>query len=338
MLLPSALPCDPSQTPPLTRLQSALFASPPASPPQLSTQTAIGSIFSTCRSLQSLLANPAPPPNAGQEPITPPASSHAQLPTPPLAHAPAPLKLRLRSRKTDTTTTTPKGDHGPARKRIVKRTASVAQQQQQPPRGANKRRRAADDDDGDMGRYNSNNEDDDSDMAQQQQQQQQQPLDNPFDRGQDKENEPQPPSAPHTPKRSRIAPEVLPLGLERADYHHLHSGSSSNSDCRVGPASAAAAAELEPGTDVEVDADGATTTTTTWSTEEDRILVELVLEKLKLTKSDWQDCARSLGKDRGSVGRRWKSLMVHGDVGLKMRGGVGGAAAQRRGRIHGTWR
>ena len=41
---------------------------------------------------------------------------------------------------------------------------------------------------------------------------------------------------------------------------------------------------------------------------------------------------RSLGKDRGSVGRRWKSLMVHGDVGLKR------GAAQRRGRIHGTWR
>jgi hypothetical protein len=67
-----------------------------------------------------------------------------------------------------------------------------------------------------------------------------------------------------------------------------------------------------------------------WSTEEDRLLVELVLEKLKLTKSDWQDCARSLGKDRGSVGRRWKSLMGGGEVGLKSR--------PRRAKIHGTWR
>jgi hypothetical protein len=67
-----------------------------------------------------------------------------------------------------------------------------------------------------------------------------------------------------------------------------------------------------------------------WSTEEDRLLVELVLEKLKLTKSDWQDCARSLGKDRGSVGRRWKSLMGGGEVGLKSR--------SRRAKIHGTWR
>jgi hypothetical protein len=81
-----------------------------------------------------------------------------------------------------------------------------------------------------------------------------------------------------------------------------------------------------PGTDVVVETDGEL-----WSTEEDRILVELVLEKLKLTKSDWQDCARSLGKDRGSVGRRWKTLMVNGDVGLKR-------GCLRRPRVYGTWR
>src|SRR3954467_9222603 len=105
MLLPSALACDgPSQQhpPPLTRLQASLFPSPPASPPQLSSQNAIGNIFSTCRSLQSLLGAPTP---IGDEPITPPHSSHAnnnaQLPTPPMVHAPSPLKLRLRSRKTD---------------------------------------------------------------------------------------------------------------------------------------------------------------------------------------------------------------------------------------------
>jgi len=67
-----------------------------------------------------------------------------------------------------------------------------------------------------------------------------------------------------------------------------------------------------------------------WSTEEDRILVELVLEKLKLSKEEWQDCARSLGKDRGSVGKRWKSLMGAGEVGLKRN--------NRRAKIHGTWR
>ena len=314
MLLPSALPCDSSQTPPLTRLQAALFASPPASPPQVSTQTAIGNIFSTCRSLQTLLTNPATPSSVAQEPITPPTSSHAQLPTPPLAHAPSPLKLRLRSRKTETTTAT--GDHCPARKRIVKRTASIAQQA---PRGPNKRRRAVDDE---MGRYN----EDDSDMEQQHEQL----LDNPFD-SQDRENDARPDSAPHTPKRSRIAPEVIPLGLERGDYHSLHSSFSSffsddNNNPTTASESDAQQQQQQQGSDVVVEADGEP-----WSTEEDRILVELVLEKLKLTKSDWQDCARSLGKDRGSVGRRWRSLMINGDVGLKR-------GSHRRGRLHGTWR
>ncbi|KAK3310357.1 uncharacterized protein B0T15DRAFT_35132 [Chaetomium strumarium] len=296
MLLPSALPCDSSQTPRLTRLQSALFASPPASPPHLSTQQAIGNIFSTCRSLQSLLAGPAPPANTGPEPITPPTSSRSQLLTPPLACAPPPLKLRLRSRKTDSTT----GDHGPARKRIVKRSAAVAQA----PRGPNKRRRAADDD---MGRCS----EDDSDTEQHG------PLGNPVE-GQDKENEAR--SGPQTPKRSRLAPEVIPLGLERSDYHNLHHSFPQNVPTD------GSSEYRQDGTDVVVEADGEA-----WSTEEDRILVELVLEKLKLTKSDWQDCARSLGKDRGSVGRRWKSLMINGEVGLKR-------GSHRRGRIHGTWR
>ncbi|KAK3301160.1 uncharacterized protein B0H64DRAFT_471127 [Chaetomium fimeti] len=313
MLMPSALPCDSSQRPPLTRLQAALFSSPPASPPQVSTQTAVGNIFSTCRSLQSLLTNPAAPSPIAQEPITPPTSSHAQLPTPPLAHAPSPLKLRLRSRKTDSAA--PAGDHGPARKRIVKRTASVAQQA---PRGPNKRRRAVDDE---LGRYNEDDSDVEYDVQQHQQHQEQQE--------QQEEDDAQADSPPHTPKRARIAPEVIPLGLERGDYHSLHSSfsstfSSSNDD--PNSADTTTTTTTTPGTDVVVEADGSA-----WSTEEDRMLVELVLEKLKLTKSDWQDCARSLGKDRGCLGRRWKSLMLNGDVGLK-RGGL------RRGRIHGTWR
>jgi len=121
---------------------------------------------------------------------------------------------------------------------------------------------------------------------------------------------------PQTPKRARIAPEVIPLGLERGDYHNLHTDGIPDQH------------QAQPGTDVEVEADGEM-----WSTEEDRMLVELVLDKLKLTKTDWQDCARSLGKDRHSLGRRWKSLMLHGDVGLRT-----GARSSRRSKIHGTWR
>jgi len=293
MLLPSAINCD-SSRPPLTRLQTALFASPPASPPQLSTQTAIGNIFTTCRSLQSLLASPAP---LVEAPITPPTSSHAnaQLPTPPMAHAPSPIKLRLRSRKVDGVQGVAGSDHGPVRKRIVKRSA--------PPRGVNKRRRALDDD---MGRDDDGDGDVDAESESE--------VTHDHERVFSLEEEETLPPRPQTPKRARVAPEVLPLGLERSDYHELHvDGVFKDEGGRV------------DGSDVVVEADGEM-----WSTEEDRVLVELVLEKLKLSKSEWQDCARSLGKDRSSVGRRWKSLMINGDIGLKR--------SSRRSKLHGTWR
>jgi hypothetical protein len=118
---------------------------------------------------------------------------------------------------------------------------------------------------------------------------------------------------PSTPKRMRLAPEVLPLGLERSDFHSLQLQNMGRDQGQV--------LESVEGREGPEE----------WSTAEDRVLVELVLEKLKLTKSDWQDCARSLGRDRGSVGRRWKSLMGHGEVGLKRN-------HLRRGKIHHTWR
>lgn len=121
---------------------------------------------------------------------------------------------------------------------------------------------------------------------------------------------------PSTPKRMRFAPEILPLGLERSDFHDLRLKEVESQGNE---------SVLE-----SIEGSGLGLNTGEWSTEEDRLLVELVLEKLKLTKSDWQDCARSLGKDRGSVGRRWKSLMGGGEVGLKRTRG--------RAKIHGTWR
>jgi hypothetical protein len=130
-------------------------------------------------------------------------------------------------------------------------------------------------------------------------------------------------SLPSTPKRRRLAPEILPLGLERSDFHTLHLQSVTSSQKNILPSVNNPDSQLQPGDERDGE----------WTTEEDRLLVELVLEKLKLTKSDWQDCARSLGKDRGSVGKRWKSLMGNGDVGLKSR-----SSSNRRAKIHGTWR
>ncbi|KAL2064848.1 hypothetical protein VTL71DRAFT_3988 [Oculimacula yallundae] len=260
MLLPSALGCDSSLQMPKTRFQSALFASPPLSPPPSSSRPAINNLYSTCRALQSMLS----PPN--------------QLPSPPTSHLDAPsspFKLRLRSRKgaDDTTASlTP-------RKKITKRTNTA------PPRGINKRTRATDDD---MGRDDVEDEDSEEEEH----------IENC--------------NRPSTPKRMRFAPEIIPLGLERSDFHDLR------------------LAEVELQGDSVLPSVEGSNSSGEWSTEEDRLLVELVLEKLKLTKSEWQDCARSLGKDRGSVGRRWKSLMGAGDIGLKNR--------PRRAKIHGTWR
>jgi hypothetical protein len=201
-----------------------------------------------------------------------------QLPSPPTQHADPPSSpFKLRLRARKPDETV--STMGMPRKKITKRA---------PPRGINKRRRAIDDD---MSR-------DDADV----------------DSG--SENEQEENDGPRTPKRMRLAPEVLPLGLERSDFHTLHLNEISQGEGKTEEVFDSVEGTVEGGE--------------FWSTEEDRLLVELVLEKLKLTKSDWQDCARSLGKDRGSVGKRWKSLMGAGDVGLKQR--------PRRAKIHGTWR
>ncbi|OAQ64272.1 MYB-like protein [Pochonia chlamydosporia 170] len=267
MLLPSALSCDSAQ-PSRPSLQSSFF-SPPASPPTMSSATALSNIMTTCRSLQSLIATPVssslsvPPPSLGQ------------LPTPPLAHAALPMKLRLRARpaRSDASNT----EDLYTRRRIVKRSV--------PPRGVNKRRRPDADD---MGR-------EDQDLSSEEED-----IESDLDL---RANSPEP-AAPSTPKRARIAPEQLPLGLERSDFHDIHT----------------------QGADVAAAADSQE-----WTAEDDRILVELVLEKLKLSKSEWQDCARNLGKDRHTVNKRWKSLIMKGEVGLKTR-------SSNRRRLHSTWR
>jgi len=96
-----------------------------------------------------------------------------------------------------------------------------------------------------------------------------------------------------TPKRARLAPPELPRGIKRTDLEELES----------------------PKQNASIDEDMADDEE--WSAENDRLLVELVLEKLKLTKKDWNECARKLGKDSGSLGKRWKELVGEGHVGLR---------------------
>ncbi|KAF7892987.1 uncharacterized protein EAF02_000525 [Botrytis sinoallii] len=136
--------------------------------------------------------------------------------------------------------------------------------------------------------------------------------------------------APSTPKRRRrIAPEVLPLGLERSDFHTLRLAEMENTAADEGAFIFSAEGDSQS-REREAQRNEEEEVGDNWSREEDRMLVELVLEKLKLSKSDWQDCARSLGKDRGNLGRRWKTLMGAGEVGLKGR-------RKTRTNLHSTW-
>lgn len=54
-----------------------------------------------------------------------------------------------------------------------------------------------------------------------------------------------------------------------------------------------------------------------WSNAEDRLLVELVLQKMRLSQRDWAECAKSLGRDPRTVGNRWEMIMgsLVGEVG-----------------------
>ncbi|CAG8974145.1 hypothetical protein HYALB_00002782 [Hymenoscyphus albidus] len=217
----------------------------------------------------------------------------SQLPSPPTQHASmppslsSPHKLRLRSRNTESSSQTLT-----PRKRVAKRT----------PRGLNKRRRESTQD------SSRDSEDSEEEWTVQNKAFQESAV------------------IPSTPKRQRIAPEVLPLGLERGDFHTLHLQQQPDFNFSL-----LQNIEQNQSQNQNEDQSENERGNSEWSTEEDSILVELVLEKLKLSKSDWQDCARSLGKDRGSVGKRWKSLMGNGDVGLKR-------GTRSRTKLHGSWR
>ncbi|KAI0097365.1 hypothetical protein GGR51DRAFT_541174 [Nemania sp. FL0031] len=242
-----------------------------ASPPA-SPPTSPHSTFTTiANSCRALQSMMATPP--------PLPSQLAPLPTPPMGHAPfSPIKMRLRPRPQN-----PNEDRN-QRLRIRKRPNP-------PPRGVNKRRRAPDDD---MGR----DDDVDSDLD---------ISDTDIDEPEDVRHTT---PTPTTPKRARIAPETVPRGLERSDFHDLHEPTEEETK--------------KEGTGVEEEQNGER-----WSVEDDRVLVELICEKLKLSKSEWQECARRVGKSENGVERRWKTLVRNGDVGVKSR--------PRRGKVHGTW-
>jgi hypothetical protein len=131
--------------------------------------------MTTCRSLQSPLATPAPIViESNLAPLL------TNLPTPPLGHATPPLKLRLRPR--------PQRRKPLGPKKVTKRAATHA---------TIKKRRITSDD---MDQYSSANERCSKSCS----------CYSPKR------------VVPVTPKRTRIASEQLPLGLNHSDFHNTH--------------------------------------------------------------------------------------------------------------------
>lgn len=148
-----------------------------------------------------------------------------------------------------------------------------------------------------------------------------------------------------TPKRRRYVPYDLPLGLSQSDFYSLNSPPTTQS-----PHSPAQQRQQElcdevraplppspsPSSQSQFDPDAALpsieeTGPDSWTSEDDRQLVEVVLEKFQLSKRDWDECARQLGRDQDSIGRRWEALIGEGDVGLRR------GRRMVRGRIDETW-
>ncbi|KAL4916802.1 hypothetical protein BDW62DRAFT_185250 [Aspergillus aurantiobrunneus] len=146
-------------------------------------------------------------------------------------------------------------------------------------------------------------------------------------------------SNPSTPKRRRHLPYELPLGLSQSDFYSLHSPPVSQSP----PSPIQRDQQEEPSQMPPFDPDAALpsieesdesampTDNQPWSTDDDQRLVEIVLEKFQLSKQDWDECARRMGKDHASVGQRWQALIGEGNVGLRR------GRRMVRSRIHKDW-
>lgn len=122
-----------------------------------------------------------------------------------------------------------------------------------------------------------------------------------------------------TPKRRRRIPLAMPLGLCADDFRALETpDEAKEEEPELGMPSMSP--HHAPSDRDSAYGSSPSTEECEWTIEDDRMLVETVLEKFKLSKRDWNDCARILGKDRDTLGRRWSLLVGEGNVGLR-RGG-----------------
>jgi hypothetical protein len=133
-----------------------------------------------------------------------------------------------------------------------------------------------------------------------------------------------------TPKRRRRIPLSMPLGLCAADFHSLHATPDVvqvqvQVQVHLDMPNSDPSAEQQPSIQLSP--------STSWTAADDSALVSTVLEKLQLSRHEWNDCARILGKDEDSLGRRWRMLVGDGEVGLRR----GRGRRERLGLDLGSW-
>ncbi|KAL4890358.1 hypothetical protein BDV59DRAFT_184863 [Aspergillus ambiguus] len=143
-----------------------------------------------------------------------------------------------------------------------------------------------------------------------------------------------------TPKRRRQVPYDLPLGLSQSDFYSLHSPPTTQSPPSPAhqrkqdpPAPNDSAPSFDPDAALPSieEAEEPAVPDDAWTTDDDQRLVEIVLEKFQLSQRDWDECARRIGKDNASVGRRWQALVGDGNVGLRR------GRRMVRGRLNESW-
>lgn len=120
-----------------------------------------------------------------------------------------------------------------------------------------------------------------------------------------------------TPKRRRTVPFDLPQGLMASDFEALAETSSSQQETsrRRRRPRALEMPRMEEAHSPTLPV--SQHTHNAWTETDDRLLVETVLSKLNLSSREWNDCPMQLGKDKDSLGRRWRLLLGEGNVCLR---------------------
>lgn len=114
-----------------------------------------------------------------------------------------------------------------------------------------------------------------------------------------------------TPKRRRVVPLELPPGLKASDFEALSVNSILPQTQSNRPVPMQIDMPPESNSSHLPDTDMA------WTDADDRLLVETVLSKMNFSSLEWNECARKLGKDKDSLGERWRMLLCEGNVGLR---------------------